>query len=144
GKGGGGFLLNDFLPIGKEGLKAWSDWLVNFGDDFIFSQHIYIGSNLDEAINQKATSTKRIAKNNPLIGNTQKGNQIQLFPEGGSMVENIPGIIAFKSSNGGFDAVITNLKNEIISEVSSPTGIGSFMMTPLNDEMYFLSGVCTN
>lgn len=140
GKGEGDFKLSDSLPGGRYVLTAWTNWMLNFGDNFVFSKEINVVGNEIETPTKKVTINKNLSIDNSLFSSTHKVDPIKLLPEGGALVENVPGVIAYKSLRGGFNAVITNFKNETISELSSPQGVGSFIINPSSDESYILTG----
>ncbi|MET0759351.1 MAG: hypothetical protein ABWZ56_02960 [Flavobacterium sp.] len=103
GTGKGQFELNDSLKSGTYYIQAYTNYMRNFGDNNSYIQEINILNKIPEKENS--------VKNN---------YDIQLFPEGGYLLEDAENVIGIKSLiNGkGFDysGKIVNSKNqEIIS-----------------------------
>lgn len=160
GLGNGDFVLNDSIGIseGTYQLRAYTNYMRNFGDDFIFKKEIEI---ID--INQKKEieSDTKIAKKQKIalndseqLTNPENNLQVTFFPEGGSIINNIPCIIAFKANdrygnpinvNG---KILDNKNNTIASIKSEHNGMGKFIFTPLDGiqykaEIINLNGVST-
>jgi len=100
GLGYGDFQLQDSLGVkpGTYQLRAYTNWNRNFGDDFIFKKDI-------EIIDVFAPNDKpKTAKNIPLESKTAKKEatkpntfQVDFFPEGGSLLENVASVVGFKA-----------------------------------------------
>ncbi|KRD61615.1 hypothetical protein ASE40_08790 [Flavobacterium sp. Root935] len=106
GIGKGQFILNDSLKTGVYYLEAATNYMRNFGDDNTFIQEINILNN----ISVKQTSSKN-------------KYDIQFFPEGGYLLENVENTIGIKSlCNGkGIDYLgkIINTKNKEVATFKS-------------------------
>lgn len=85
----------------------------------------------------KQVITKEIS-----IAPTAKETDVQFFAEGGKMVENLPGKIAFKAigSNGLGEpisgTIVTSQGQELTHIESNALGMGSFYLNPMPDETY--------
>jgi len=103
GTGQGQFELNATLAPGKYTVQAYTENSLNFGETFIHNQEIIILGKL-EATN---------------ISNKSKFD-VQVFPEGGYLLEdteNTIGIKALKNGKGcGFSGKMLNSKNEVVQE----------------------------
>lgn len=106
GAGKGQFSLNNSLKSGKYYIQAYTNYMRNFGDNNVFVQEVNILSELPE----KDTIT---------INNYD----IQIFPEGGYLLEDVENVIGIKSliNGNGFDysGKIINSKNEEIVHFKS-------------------------
>jgi hypothetical protein len=136
GLGNGDFKLKDTLQNGWYVVRAYTNWMRNFGDDFVFQKKIYINN---------AVSTKSTDKtNNSATLNPKK--TITFFPEGGSLVEGLTSIIAFKTNdeNGnGLKAkgsVISSKGDTITTFQSNESGMGIFAFTSTANENYKVEG----
>ena len=133
GLGKGDFKLKDTLQTGWYNVRAYTNWMRNFGDDFVFQKKIYINNN---------------AKNNdpkPIATNSKKS--ITFFPEGGSLVDGLASLVAFKTTdeygnglktNG---SIISSKGDTITTFQSTEVGMGSFAFTPNANEQYKVVGI---
>jgi len=135
GLGNGDFKLKDTIKAGWYTIRAYTNWMRNFNDDFVFQKKIYI--------------------NNATVGATEKPSivakkTIAFFPEGGALVEGLPTIVAFKSTdelgnglktNG---SIISSKGDTITTFQSTEVGMGSFAFTPAVNEQYKVAGNYNN
>ena len=106
GTGIGQFELNDFLQTGKYYIKAYTNYMQNFGKENVFTQEVNI-------LNQKIEYDH----------SDQNLYDIQIFPEGGELLENTENVIGIKSLINGvsyeFSGTIVNSKNEEVAKFKS-------------------------
>lgn len=127
GSGSGSILLNSFPKSGVYKLRAYTNWMKNFGENSFFEKQITI-------INPKLAPEKILTPNNGLT--------LQFFPEGGNLVAGLNGIVGVKSvDNFGFGidvkGAIVNQKNDTIVRFTTfKFGIGKFSFTPKENEVY--------
>jgi hypothetical protein len=132
GLGNGDFNLSDSIPGGTYKLRAYTYWMRNFGDIFLFEKEIKIFSTLD--IKQ--------ALQNPY----KKSPTIQFFPESGSLITEAINNIAFKAidENGKgclAEGVIISSENDTVCSFNSThLGMGTFGYMPLSDKKYYAIG----
>ncbi|TAL60305.1 MAG: hypothetical protein EPN88_16170, partial [Bacteroidetes bacterium] len=88
GLGNGDFRLDEKLQSGRYQLRAYTNYMRNFGDQLFFNKDITV-INSSDAVNAFSDSVN-------LIKNKL---EINFFPEGGSLVDNVPSLIAFKAIN---------------------------------------------
>ena len=146
GLGHGDFQLQDSLGVkpGKYQLRAYTNWNRNFGDDFVFKKDIEI---IDVFVpNDKPKTTKsiplesKIAKKEATKPNTF---QVDFFPEGGSLLENVASVVGFKAiDNNGKPFIIKgeiyDSNNELVSVFESVhDGMGKFQMVPMEGKTYY-------
>jgi len=146
GLGHGDFILTDSIGIkpGRYQLRAYTNWTRNFDDDFIFKKEIEIISS--HVTNTKTAAAKKEKKKRktPLkVENMNTpSNNIQFFPEGGSLIENITSVVAFKATDkNGYPykvkGTIQDLEGNVVSEFESKhDGMGRFILNPIHGQKY--------
>lgn len=127
GSGEGSFLIPVSISSGNFRLRAYTRWMRNFDDGFYFQKDITI-------INTLKTFT---------AGAIEKSRyDIQFFPEGGNLVNNIESKVGFKITNqygkgiDGSGALINQRNDTILKFKSFHAGLGSFSFTPKSGETY--------
>jgi TonB-dependent SusC/RagA subfamily outer membrane receptor len=142
GFGIGDFKLSDTLPEGLYQLRAYTNWMKNFGEEFFFTKNFP----LTNPVFMKMISPRQARVNQKELDNREKLAEdidLQFMPEGGALVEGIESVVAFKAINRlgkGVDirGVIVNDKgNTITSFASFFRGIGRLTLTPAAGEHYF-------
>lgn len=126
-EGNGSFYLPANLNSGNYKLRAYTNWMKNFGADYFFEKNITI-------INVQ----KRIDL--PLIKSADKYD-FQFFPEGGNLVNNIPSTIAFKGTNEygkgiNFKGFLLDNNDTVLTFKPQHAGMGSFSFTPASHHVY--------
>lgn len=126
GLGSGDFNLSDSLRSGKYCLRAYTNYMRNFGDQVFFSKEISIISGTDTL----GTSSGNIKSVNSNL-------EISFFPEGGSLVDNVNSLVAFKAAN------VHGTGCDVTGEVFSSTGelIATFRSTHLGMGTFYLKPV---
>jgi len=148
GLGNGDMEITDSLPAGKYKLRAYTNWMRNFGDNFTFSKTITIlntGTATATAAGITAPVKPALIKGkvnkSPAI-NTVAQTTVRFYPEGGSLVEGISSIVGVKAGDGygkGFPAsgVVLSSAGDTISRFSCDAlGMGLFAMLPINGLTY--------
>jgi len=126
--GNGSLQIPLSVSTGNYTLRAYTQWMRNFGPDHFFEQTISIVNTLKES---ETDTIKKI-----------KTYQIRFFPEGGDLVEGISSKMAFKitnSHNEYVDAagvIINQQKDTVLHFSTLRFGMGSFMFTPKKGEDY--------
>lgn len=127
GQGQGHIKLLNNMPAGDYQLRAYTNWMRNFDNDFFFTKKIKLFN--------------RSNSENPVYNNQEKID-LQFFPEGGHAVTGINGKITFKAIGGDglgrkVNGVINNSKGESIVAISSMyQGMGYFSLKPELGEKY--------
>lgn len=151
GKGNGDIKLPDSLAAGNYQLRAWSNWMRNFGDHFVFSKDIKILKLANDKPITKSNANQR--QNSNKVSNTLPltvGQEtIQFFPEGGSLVQNVASIVAFKSTDGagesiGISGEIVDETGEVLTAFEGTNGIGIFTLQPIVGKKYVAKGTFSN
>jgi hypothetical protein len=136
GFGNGDFKLPDSIPSGTYKLRAYTNWIRNFGDIFLFEKELNVYSIPD--IKPKIT-----------IHEKQKPT-IQFFPESGSLIYETLNNIAFKAldENGkgcnATGAIVSSDNDTICWFKSSYLGMGTFAFLSLPDKKYYATGIINN
>ncbi|RED98379.1 TonB-dependent receptor [Marinoscillum furvescens] len=131
GLGHGDMALLDTLGIeaGTYQLRAYTNWSRNFGQDYFFTKEIDIVDVREEV--EVATNTT----DNFLY-------DMELFPEGGSLVAGVASQVAFKATyaNGKpckVSGIVKTLEGEQVAEITTlHAGMGSFVLTPEAGKVY--------
>jgi hypothetical protein len=132
GLGNGDFRLPDKLNSGPYLLRAYTNYMRNFGDQFFYKKYITIINPADVA---KSFSDSADNKKNTF--------GINFFPEGGSLVDNVMSVIAFKAvddngSAGEVSGEIYSSTGEKVTEFkSSHKGMGTFKLSPVSGLKYY-------
>ena len=125
GIGNGDIVLNDDLPKGAYTIRAYTNWMRNFQEDFFFHKDIYLFNN--------DTSN---------LGNLVSALDVQFFPEGGQLVAGLSTRIGFKAVDesglgADVDGFILDQKNDTIVPLKSEhLGMGKFSFQPIANQKY--------
>lgn len=131
GFGYGSFYLPSSLSAGHYTLRAYTNWMKNFGADRFFEQSLSIVNSLKPL--------PAVAKD------SVRKHPIQFFPEGGNLVLGIPCKVAFQGTDEegrglSFSGVVTNQRNETVARFEPlKFGIGYFLFTPVAGDSYSAS-----
>ena len=147
----GDFKLTDSIPEGVYHLKAYTNWMRNFGDNFIFDKQITIHSVVGIKANNPQVKTGKRNKTVEVgavdIADTYK---ISFFPEGGSLVDGVATVVGFKAEDARGKGVkvsgdVTSDQGELVGHFeSTDLGLGSFVMQPSAGKKYHVKGVYRN
>jgi hypothetical protein len=151
GVGVGDFKLTDSIPGGTYHLKAYTNWMRNFGDNFVFDKKIVINSVPGVKV-ATATATKgKPGKGKPaLVTEVANAYHINFFPEGGSLVDGVQSIVGFKAEDllGAGVRVQGNVvssKGDTVGRFeSTDSGMGLFAMLPVAGTKYSVVGKYKN
>ena len=132
----GDFPVQDSIGTGLYLIRAYTNNMQNYGKEYLFSKEISIINPLKVYYSK---DFRRIAKK---VKKQSVDFDLQFFPEGGYLIDNIKTKLAFKaiSQNGlgvDFEGKIYSKNGSIVSEIkSSHLGMGYVDFTPLKDEKY--------
>ena len=129
------------LPDGNYYVRAYTSWMRNSGDDFLFERYFYISNPRYEDIIPRAAvrSNRRF---NSDLDRMAEAYEIGFFPEGGDMVTGVKNRIAFKAVDAlgrGIEAegfVLDGFGNEITTFKTVHAGMGSFELEPQEGGSY--------
>ena len=141
----GDIQLPDSLPEGNYTLRAYTTWMLNFGEDnkdYIFEKPVYI-ENLEEENYISLRDIWRNRRFNRKFERKEDNYQFHFYPEGGDLIENTENRVAFKAKNEigeGVD-VQGQLKTQdgaVIADLESKRlGMGYFEFVPSEDKSYY-------
>ncbi|HTN19967.1 MAG TPA: hypothetical protein VL125_05810 [Pelobium sp.] len=147
GKGYGDFELEDTLEPGNYLLRAWTNWMRNFGDNFIFEKKIIVVSPPKASNSKDKPKTASGTNSNKPITSSNKIKKalIQFLPEGGSLLNDVASVVAFKTDGGeSVNGSIVNSKGELITVLENKQGVGTFLLKPVSGETYYAKGQLSN
>ncbi len=145
GYGMGDFSLPDSIIEGNYVLKAYTPWMLNFDDRFIYSKNIFI--NNPESKN--FISRRNFRENrrfNRGLENKRTDFEFEIFPESGNLVYGLTNRIAYHAFNSLGEGIPVNVQLVNSSGVPAGTvgtvaelrGKGLFEFTPERNERYSL------
>ena len=134
GVGAGDFKLDDSIPGGHYRLRAYTNWMRNFGTHFVFEKDLWIASVLPGG-----TESPHLARKGG--GATSTGAHgglynIQFLPEGGFMVEGLSTMVAFRAAdiNGNgvetSGSIVSSTGDTAVRFTTNWLGMGRFAFTP--------------
>lgn len=132
GLGNGDFKLTENLAAGKYRIRAYTNYMRNFSDKVFFNKEIKIIS-----------STVGIEDLQDKEKSVQKKIELGFFPESGSLVDNVPSVVAFKAVDAegkGCDVTGTvySSSGEMVTMFrSTHLGMGSFALKPVSGSGYY-------
>jgi hypothetical protein len=144
----GGIALNpDIYKTGTYTFRAYTNWMQNFGNTYLFKKEIKVLDFMtEEKIYQKDKKTSITSKKTPTATIERiKDIDIQFLPEGGTWLAGKIGKMAFKAilPNGKgvkiSGEIMDSKQNKIIDFQSNEKGMGYFEMRPSADEDYSAS-----
>jgi hypothetical protein len=139
GVGAGDIHLEDSIASGNYLIRAYTNWMRNFGDVFFFKKEIVVENQMDiKSLNQRdhEESNEKV--------------DVQFFPESGPLIENVYTLLGFKAVNSlGYGCsvsgwVFSSLGDTVTSFASTHLGMGSFFFLPKKGLKYFATGYAGN
>ena len=124
GMGAGDFKLDDSIPGGRYLLRAYTNWMRNFGNHFVFEKTLHIHSVI------APTAALPSAPHSPPRPSLQTANDIQFLPESGSLIAGLPCEMAFKATAPVKGVVLSSTGDTILHFQTTFKGMGSFTFTP--------------
>jgi hypothetical protein len=128
GSGSGSFYLPVSVNTGNYTLRAYTNWMKNFGADYYFEKTV----NIVNSLKPLPTPPR----------DTTPGVQIQFFPEGGNLVRGIESKVAFQATDKygrgqDFYGVVLNENNDTLLRFRPlKFGIGHFSLLPSGQHTY--------
>jgi hypothetical protein len=127
GVGNGDFLLDNNLATGKYFIQGFTNYMRNFGKEYVFIQEIeIINSTIKKEINQEQYTPNY---------------DIQLFPESGYLLENVENTLGIKALINGkgfpfFGEIINSNGIKITDFKGNMLGMGKCKFTYTENEAY--------
>ncbi|MBE9511247.1 MAG: hypothetical protein IMY71_10235 [Bacteroidetes bacterium] len=135
----GEFLLPESLLQGKYQVRAYTNWMRNFDQEFFFTKEILLFDPQKEYDIPETDSSEQATGDKP----ANEKIDLQFFPEGGYLVSGLTSKVAFKAideSGGGIHVKgeITDQDGNVITPYESfHLGMGVFMLKPEKGKTYF-------
>jgi hypothetical protein len=132
GIGVGDFKLADSIPGGAYHIRAYTNWMRNFGNHFVYEKEIQV-SNIKGVSKSNVSTSKANAVESMAV---TSANKIQFLPEGGSMVQGLSTVVSFKvedAKGNGIDArgsIVSAKGDTIVRFATTRLGMGSFAFKP--------------
>jgi hypothetical protein len=129
GTGNGSLYLPVSLTSGNYQFRAYTNWMKNFSPDYFFHKNISIINSLLKPENFQ--SNKTAAR-----------YDVQFFPEGGQIIENLPGKVAYRAIDDqgkgvDFNGTLVDQNNAVLLRFKPlKFGIGSFSFIPEVGKIY--------
>jgi hypothetical protein len=151
GSGKGDMALGDSLPAGTYQLRAYTNWMRNFGDNFVFEKNITILNTQavplapDQKTNNKKSITAIATKKTAAATNNTATNIlpiVRFYPEGGSLINGISSFVGVKAEDGygkGIPAAgaIISASGDTLGHFSCDSlGLGLFAILPMTGQSY--------
>ncbi len=127
GRGSGSLQLPKNLPDGSYQIRSYTQWMRNYDSDFFFTKNL--------EVLHEAGRTRTPERSEDKI-------DLQFFPEGGHLVADIPGKVAFKAiGSDGRDRTVSgqiiNLAGKTVASLRTfSRGSGFFQLLPAAGEQY--------
>jgi hypothetical protein len=157
GLGNGDFTLADTLKPGNYRLRAYTNWMRNFGDNFVFEKEITILNTEAAPVAPDpkiVVKSKKSAKNKTAAATAtapvtaspaaaiNKLPIVRFYPEGGSLVNGISSLVAVKAEDGyglGIPlsgSVLASAGDTVARFNCDNLGMGLFAMLPIAGQHY--------
>ncbi|MBK7627299.1 MAG: TonB-dependent receptor plug domain-containing protein [Bacteroidales bacterium] len=133
GLGNGDFKIPADIMSGRYRLRAYTNYMRNFSDQLFFCKEITIVNANDNGQDEISDKVKYVE--NKII--------INFFPEGGSLVNNVSSIVAFKAVNNlgvscDVSGKIYSSNGDLITTFKSThLGMGKFFLRPSSGLKYY-------
>lgn len=152
GVGNGDFHLEATLTAGIYRVRAYTNWMRNFGNMFLYEKDLLVsagpvpaGGNGKPATTNHESLVVDATKSQPAVT-----NRLVFFPEGGSLVTGVNSLVAFKAEDAAGKgiavkgAIVATTGKTIGTIQSTYRGMGSFMLQPEAGVAYQVRGQYAN
>ncbi|MDN3665033.1 hypothetical protein ACFFU1_02245 [Algibacter miyuki] len=154
GLGHGDFELTKAAGVkpGKYQIRAYTNWSRNFGKDFVFKKDIEVLDVFNEFTETSSEATAESSETNSTNSTTNEKEtlKVQFFPEGGSLIQDVPSVVAFKAVDLYGNPIkvqgkVFDSNNELITFfMSVHDGMGVFQLQPEAGKTYYTKITATN
>ncbi|GAL60635.1 hypothetical protein [Algibacter lectus] len=154
GLGHGDFKLTDAAGVkpGKYQIRAYTNWTRNFGKDFVFKKDIEVLDVFNEVTETSSEPTAANSETNNIDSTASEKEtlKVQFFPEGGSLIQDVPSVVAFKAVDAYGNPIkvqgkVYDSNNELVTFfMSIHDGMGVFQLQPELGKTYYAKITATN
>ena len=137
----GNINIPDSLSEGNYFLRAYTDWMRNFDDDFYYEQELYVYNPIEKNF-IRFWDILRNRRYNRNLEDKQNEMQFAVFPEGGNLVDNLANRVAFKATNAlgagqkAHGKILDTNGNTVEQFETFHEGMGAFTFTPEQGNNY--------
>lgn len=138
----GQIFLDPEIPDGNYVVRAYSDWMLNQDESFLFNKYFYVSN--PSFANQIDNDTRKLNREfNEALQESRDENAIEFYPEGGSLVEGLESRVAIRVSDltGRGIMVKGQIKDQegrlVAGFETNASGIGLFTLRPEAGKRYF-------
>nr|WP_299381698.1 TonB-dependent receptor plug domain-containing protein [Allomuricauda sp.] len=127
GRGQGSIAIPKNLPQGKYQLRAYTQWMRNFDQDFFFKTTISV-------LGKPSSSSK--------LAHTDQKMDLQFFPEGGHLVNGLNSKVAFRAvgpdgKEKDVQGIVKDSNGQVMARLDTISrGSGIFYLRPNSSETY--------
>ncbi|UYZ59396.1 hypothetical protein [Hymenobacter latericus] len=120
--GHGSFQLPATLPTGRYTVRAYTNWMKNFGPEYFFQSTVTVLNTFAAAL--------------PADSAAAPAPEVQFFPEGGNLVKGLPGKVGFKVTDQAgrglaAEGVLLDAQGKQVARFATLRhGMGQFAFTP--------------
>ncbi|RZK62932.1 MAG: hypothetical protein EOO59_01220 [Hymenobacter sp.] len=144
GLAAGQLALPDTLAPGTYLLRAYTSWMRNADPGFFYTRRLQVWpAATPEAVPENRAAFQRVAaRAQRAAKRAATPPDIQFLPEGGSLVEGLESVVAFKAvayTGSGIDVTgqVLDAQNQLVATFSSThLGMGFFRLTPAPGQHY--------
>jgi hypothetical protein len=138
-------LKEERYPPGTYTFRAYTNWMKNFGDTYLFKKEIKIlpvDANQKPAITKSKVTTEKTPSSQSGTKKNSREIDIQFLPEGGSWIADFPQKMAFKALDKSGKRVevsgeiLDSKQNKVTEFKSNFLGMGYFTLAPQPNETY--------
>ncbi|MDB5236066.1 MAG: hypothetical protein JWR44_3059, partial [Hymenobacter sp.] len=142
GRASGDLDISDSLAAGTYVLRAYTNWMRNAGENFIYSRRLSVwpASPLSPPDVPQGTTTAGKTKG---AAGTAGRPDVQFFPEGGYLVEGLPAVVACKATDASGRGIavrgqVLDAQNKVVIAAFSSrhAGMGRFSFVPGSGQRY--------
>lgn len=139
-------LVKDELSPGNFTIRAYSNWMRNWGDEQAFTRKLVLlntGKTFAGTDTSAVSATRQQKKTRQTDQRQAAKTDLQFMPEGGSLVDGLTSKVAFKAVavNGlgvNISGKIVDASGiEVVTLKTTYAGMGYFKLTPKTGEKYF-------
>ena len=142
GRASGDLDIADSLAAGTYVLRAYTNWMRNAGDGFVYSRRLSIWPASPIGPQDAAPAATPAAPGKARASAAGKPD-VQFFPEGGYLVEGLPGVVAYKATDASGRSLavrgqVLNAQNAVVVSAFSSrhAGMGRFTFVPGTGQRY--------
>ena len=142
GRASGDLDIADTLAAGTYVLRAYTNWMRNAGDEFVYSRRLSIWPASPIGPQEAAVPNAPTTPAGKARAAAAARPDVQFFAEGGDLVEGLPAVVAFKATDASGRSLsvrgqLLNAQNVVLTTFASRhAGMGRFGLVPGTGQRY--------